>query len=100
MATIYNIEKTGDTAGSLSLQAHLQRDIDPATGRPSFTLLTALCIMVYYMLAMQCLSTLAIMKRETNSWRWPLFQLGYMTALAYGATFLVYRMGLVLGIGA
>lgn len=99
MATIYNIEKTSDAAGSLSLQAHLQKDIDPATGRPSFTLLTAICLMVYYMLAMQCLSTLAIMKRETNSWRWPLFQLGYMTALAYGATFLVYRVGLALGIG-
>ena len=43
--------------------------------------------MVYYMFAMQCMSTVAVMRRETNGWKWPLLQIGYMTGLAYGATF-------------
>ena len=55
--------------------------------------------MVYYVLAMQCLSTVAVVKRETNGWKWPLFMIGYMTALAWGVTFLVYHVGLALGWG-
>jgi ferrous iron transport protein B len=98
MGTIYNVEDV-DGAGSLSLQDHLRSAVDPGTGRPAFTLLTALCLMVYYVMAMQCLSTVAVMRKETNSWRWPLFQLGYMTVLAYGATFAVYRAGMWLGMG-
>jgi ferrous iron transport protein B len=54
---------------------------------------------VYYVLAMQCLSTVAVVRRETNSWRWPLVQITYMSALAYGCTFIVYRVGLTLGVG-
>ena len=49
--------------------------------------------MVYYVLAMQCLSTVAVVRRETNGWKWPAFQFAYMTVLAYGATFLTYRIG-------
>ena len=71
----------------------MQKDIDPATGLPKFTVLTALCVMVYYVLAMQCMSTLAVVRRETNGWKWPLFQLGYMTTLAYAVTFAIYRIG-------
>jgi ferrous iron transport protein B len=55
--------------------------------------------MVYYVLAMQCLSTVAIMRRETGGWKWPFVQIAYMTALAYGTTFLVYRAGLWMGLG-
>jgi ferrous iron transport protein B len=99
MGTIYNIQDANDNAGTVSLAHQLRSASDPKTGQPSFTVLTAICLMVYYMLAMQCLSTFAIMRRETNSWRWPLFQLGYMTTLAYGVTFLVYRVGLMLQIG-
>jgi ferrous iron transport protein B len=100
MGTMYNIhaEKTGN--GSVSLREHLHNDRDPVTGRPTFTILTALCLMVYYALAMQCMSTVAVLRRETNSWKWPLFQFTYMNSLAYGATFLLYRVGLLLGIGA
>jgi ferrous iron transport protein B len=92
MGTIYNIENADEESSSLKEQ--LQRDIDPETGLPTFTLLTAICIMVYYVLAMQCLSTIAVVRRETNSWRWPLFQFSYMTLLAYAATFITYRVGL------
>jgi len=99
MGTIYNIQGSQDKAGSVSLKERLQADIDPATGKQLFTPLTGICLMIYYVFAMQCLSTVAIMKRETNSWKWPLFQLAYMTALAYLVTFVVYRAGTILGLG-
>ena len=57
--------------------------VDPTTGKPRFTPLVGLSLMVFFVLAMQCMSTVATVKRETNSWRWPLFQIAYMNALAY-----------------
>jgi ferrous iron transport protein B len=66
-------------------------------GAPIFTPLVCLSIMVFYVLAMQCLSTVAIVHRETNSWRWPLFQIAYMNALAWLASFLVYQGGKLFG---
>jgi ferrous iron transport protein B len=92
VSTIYNIQ--GGDDNTTSLRDQMQKDIDPFTGLPKFTALTAICVMVYYVLAMQCMSTLAVMRRETNGWKWPMFQLGYMTVLAYGVTFIVYRIGL------
>jgi ferrous iron transport protein B len=97
MGTIYNIQNADDGNGSVSLREQMQNDRDPVTGAPTFTVLTAICLMVYYVLAMQCMSTVAIMRRETNGWKWPLFQIGYMTALAYGVTFVVHRIGVTLG---
>ena len=98
MGTIYNIQDS-DSDGSVSLQEKLRNETDPVTGKHTFTLLTALCVMVYYVLAMQCLSTVAVVRRETNGWKWPMIQFGYMTALAYGVTLLVYHGGQMLGIG-
>jgi ferrous iron transport protein B len=98
MGTIYNVE-TGDDHGTTSLRERMQSDVHAGTGKRVFTPLTGICLMVYYVLAMQCLSTIATMRRETNGWTWPLFQIGYMTALAYAATFVVYRAGLWLGSG-
>ncbi len=92
MGTIYNIE-SGDN-NTLSLREQIQKEIDPATGLPKFTALTAICLMVYYVLAMQCMSTIAVMRRETNGWKWPAFQFAYMTVLAYVGTFVTYRVGL------
>jgi len=92
ISTIYNVQAgEGDPS---NLRSQMQKDLDPATGLPKFTVLTAICVMVYYVLAMQCMSTLAVMRRETNGWKWPIFQLGYMTTLAYVVTFVVYRVGL------
>ena len=99
MGTIYNIENSETSDWSLSLRQQMQKDRDPLTGMPTFTVLTAICIMVYYVLSMQCLSTVAIMYRETNGWKWPFIQIGYMTALAYGVTFTVFRAGVFLGMG-
>jgi len=72
----------------------MQEDTNPETGLPTFTALTAICVMVYYVLAMQCFSTIAVVRRESGSWKWATIQFGYMTALAYVVTFIVYRIGL------
>jgi ferrous iron transport protein B len=62
-------------------------------GRPLFTLPVALGVMVFFALCMQCAATLATMKRETNSWRWPIFSFVYMTTLAYIGALVVYQVG-------
>lgn len=59
-------------------------------GTPVFTQATSASLLVFFVLAMQCLPTLAVTRRETGSWKWPLFQLGYMTAVAYGCALLTY----------
>jgi len=96
MGTIYNVKDSDKGESTISLGQHMKEDIDPVSGHPVFTVLTAICLMVYYVLAMQCMSTIAIMKRETNGWKWPLFQFCYMTALAYCVTLIVYHVGLFL----
>jgi ferrous iron transport protein B len=68
-------------------------------GRPRYTPLVGLSLMVFFALACQCMSTLAVVKRETRSWRWPAFLFAYMTVLAYAASFLVYQGGKLLGFG-
>ena len=60
-------------------------------GSPVFTTATCVSLLVFYVLAMQCLPTQAVTRRETNSWRWPIFQLGYMTVLAYVAALVAYQ---------
>jgi len=97
MGTIYNVQ-TDNPEGTVSLRERMRNDVRPDTGMHVFTPLTGICLMIYYVLAMQCFSTVAIMRRETNGWKWPLIQIAYMTALAYGATFAVYRAGLWAGL--
>ena len=62
-----------------------------------YTTLTGLTLMVFYVFAMQCVSTVAIVRRETNSWKWPVFQWVYMTALAWLLALVTYQGGRVLG---
>jgi ferrous iron transport protein B len=64
-----------------------------------FTPLTGVALMVFFVLACQCMSTLAVVRRESGSWKWPAFLFGYMTALAYLATLLVNQVGRALGLG-
>ncbi|HYD82893.1 MAG TPA: ferrous iron transporter B, partial [Opitutus sp.] len=66
-------------------------------GRPLFTPLVCFTLMIFYVFAMQCMSTIAIVKRETNSWRWPLFQTAYMTGTAWILSLIVYQGGRLLG---
>ena len=93
MGTVYNVDDP-EEKGQVDLQQKLRDDTDPRTGKHVFSPLVAVCLMVYYVLAMQCMSTVAVVRRETNGWRWPLFQIAYMTALAWCGTFLVYHIGL------
>jgi ferrous iron transport protein B len=87
MATLYSVEADNDS----SLREKMQSAVND-NGQKVYTLGTALSLMVFYLLAMQCMSTLAIVKRETKTWKWPMIQLGYMTALAYLMSFIVYRI--------
>jgi ferrous iron transport protein B len=66
-------------------------------GRALFTPLVCLTLMIFYVFAMQCMSTVAVVRRETNSWRWPLFQIAYMTGTAWILSFIVYQSGRALG---
>ncbi|KAA3617011.1 MAG: ferrous iron transport protein B [Calditrichaeota bacterium] len=95
LATIYNVE--GSDESSVNLKTALQNDTDPETGEPLYSSLMAISLMVFFVLACQCMATVAIVKRETNSWRWPLIMIGYMTGLAYFASLVVYQGGLILG---
>ena len=61
-------------------------------GKPVFDLATGLSLMIFYVFAMQCMSTLAVVKRETRSWKWPVIQLLYMTGLAYVMSWVVYQL--------
>ena len=86
MATLYSVESDED---DLSLREKLNAATH-SNGQKVYTLPAALSLMIFYVLAMQCMSTLAVVKRETKSWKWPLVQLVYMTALAYLCSWLVY----------
>jgi ferrous iron transport protein B len=61
-------------------------------GSPVYSLATGLSLMIFYLFAMQCMSTIAVVKRETRSWKWPIIQLLYMTGLAYAMSLLVYQL--------
>ncbi len=91
VATLAQIYATSeDDAGSL--REAVRRDRDPRTGELVFTPATVGALLVFFVFALQCASTLAVMRRETNSWRWPAFAFGYLLALAYGAAFLTQRV--------
>ncbi len=89
MATLYSVGDTDE--GSLLLKEKMKAAVKP-DGTPVFTLATGLSLMIFYVFAMQCMSTLAVVKRETRSWKWPVIQLIYMTALAYLMSWVVYQI--------
>ncbi len=97
MATIYNVEEADEA--SVDLRSALQSEVDPETGERVYTPLVAVALMVFFALACQCMATVAIVKRETNGWKWPIVMVLYMTALAYAGSFVVYQGGLLLGYG-
>ena len=97
LSIIYNGDKEG-TEESETLISSI-KDAKKADGTPVWTPLTAVTLMVFFVLAIQCMSTIAVVRRETNSWSWTLFMVGYMTALAYFAAFLTYQGGKLLGFG-
>jgi ferrous iron transport protein B len=89
MATIYSVHDDGETNSGLLSRMRNEKRKD---GTPVYSLATGLSLMIFYVYAMQCMATLAIVKRETNGWKWPLIQVGYMGVLAYLAAFVVYQI--------
>jgi ferrous iron transport protein B len=87
MATIYSVHQE-DNRGLLQTMKAEKNSL----GKPVYSLATGLSLMVFYVYAMQCMATLAIVKRETKSWKWPLIQLAYMGVLAYVASYIVYQL--------
>jgi ferrous iron transport protein B len=96
MAVLYGLGSEGADDGVDSLLGSL-RTATRADGSLVFTTATCLSLLVFYVLAMQCLPTQAVTRRETGSWKWPLLQLGYMTALAYVAAMVTYQVASRLG---
>jgi ferrous iron transport protein B len=91
LAIVYNVNEGDDS--NVSLISRLQNEKSPDTGKSLYTPLTAVSLMVFFVLACQCMSTVAVVKKETNSWRWPIFMVLYMTALAWLGSFVVYQLG-------
>ncbi|PZV81609.1 ferrous iron transport protein B [Algoriphagus aquaeductus] len=90
MATIYSIG--GDVEDDLTIREKLDQQINANTGEKTFNKATAFSLMVFYVFAMQCMSTLAVVKRETKSWKWPLIQTIYMSGLAYLMAFITFQI--------
>jgi ferrous iron transport protein B len=89
MATIYSI---GSEEDETSIRERLAAATNPDTGAKIYTPATALSLLIFYVFAMQCMSTLAVVKRETGSWKWAAIQFGYMTAMAYFGSLLTYQL--------
>jgi ferrous iron transport protein B len=93
LGLVYGVEDADETATPLRDKLRAET----VGGKPRYTPLVGLSLMVFFALACQCMSTLAVVKRETRSWRWPAFLFAYMTVLAYAASFVVYQGGKLLG---
>jgi ferrous iron transport protein B len=89
MATIYSIGSDVEDEGTI--KNRMKAEVNPETGGPRFTPAVGLSLLVFYTFAMQCMSTLAVVYRETKGWKWPMIQLTYMTVLAYVSALIVYQ---------
>ncbi|MCA0365157.1 MAG: ferrous iron transport protein B [Bacteroidetes bacterium] len=86
ISTIYSIGSDDDA----TIKERLKREINPVTGQPVFSAATSYSLLMFYVFAMMCMSTIAVVYRETKSWKWPMIQLAYMSVLAYVSAWLVY----------
>jgi ferrous iron transport protein B len=89
IATVYSIDSPDDQAGAASLKDKL---------RHGWPLPTALAFLAWFVFAPQCISTIAVTRRETNGWKWPLFMIGYLFFLAYIAAGITYWTAVALGL--
>ena len=89
LATIYSVHQESDDQKPLIDRL---RNEKYSNGKPVYTLASGVSLLVFYAFAMQCMATLAVVKRETKSWKWPLIQLGYMGVLAYLGAFITYQL--------
>ncbi len=88
MATIYSIGSVDDES---SIRQKMGAELHPATGRKKYSFPVALSLLLFYVFAMQCMSTIAVVKKETGTWKWPLIQLAVMTGLAYVVSLITYQ---------
>jgi ferrous iron transport protein B len=89
ISTLYSI---GKSEKSQTIKDKLTREVNPETGKPVFTMAVSLSLLLFYLFAMQCMSTLATVYRETRSWKWPAIQFLYMSVLAYSASLLAFQL--------
>lgn len=94
LAIIYGVE--GDET-SEDLKTSIQDDVNRDTGKKTWSLLTAISLLLFFAYASQCMSTLAVVRQETKSYFWPSFLFMYMTILAYLSSLAVYQIGTLLG---
>ncbi len=96
LGVVYGLGEKFETKSAESRQAlgeRLKRSVHDGTDQPVYTVPVALSIMVFFALCCQCAATLAVIRRETNSWRWPAFAFSYMTGLAYVGALVTYQFG-------
>ena len=89
MATIYSVGSAGED--DVSIREHMKAEVR-ADGKPLYSMATALSLLIFYVFAMQCMSTVAVVKRETKSWKWPAIQFAFMSALAYVGSWIVFNL--------
>ncbi|WP_316802082.1 ferrous iron transport protein B [Pedobacter nototheniae] len=90
MATIYSVD--GGEEDSSTIRERMSASVNSKTGLPVYTFATGISLMLFYAFAMQCMSTIAIVYRETKGWKWPVIQLSYMTGMAYIAALIAYQL--------
>ncbi|MFD2563798.1 ferrous iron transport protein B [Aquimarina rubra] len=88
LATIYSVGSDEEE----TIKNRMAAEVNPVTGAPLFNLASGISLLLFYAFAMQCMSTLAIVKRETNSWKWPMVQLVFMSILAYSVALVAYQI--------
>lgn len=97
LGLVYGMEADDDDPAEL--RQALREQVDPETGEPQHTPLSGLALMIFFVYACQCMSTLAVVRRETGGWWWPVFMFVSMTGLAYVAALIVFQGGRLLGFG-
>jgi ferrous iron transport protein B len=97
MSLVYNVGNSDDSDAATQSLAQTLREQTHPDGTPVYTTLVAITLMVFYVFALQCVSTVVIVRRETNSWKWPFFQWLYMGLLAWTLAFITYQGGHLLG---
>ncbi len=90
LATIYSVESDGEDVGTI--KERMRAEVNTTTGKSRFDLATGMSLLMFYAFAMQCMGTLAVVKRETKSWMWPTLQLVGMGILAYVSAFIAYNI--------
>jgi len=90
LATIYSVGSHSEEEETI--KNRMEAEVNPKTGEKVFNFATGISLLLFYSFAMQCISTLAITKKETNSWKWPMLQLGFMSVFAYVVSLIAYQL--------